>query len=331
MQDAQSDADARGHEGAATDGPANNHIDGLARSSEKTHSTCAVRTRSLHSIEQSPSHLQQIAPRHQDRPPRSSEINATTVPKARRVPISDNEKRIGCFSIFRHGTQHRAEPSPATKAVLCKCTRHSAERFCYTCSEDAYVPDKVSLVKDVNSEESRSTDAQEYRYVKRRGSSLPSELPKQEAGNHFEVDTSSRDWRLLEHADSAAISPPSVPSNPSLRSPYDMRHGAVQPRYFCVNGVPTYHQITSTSQMRQSSTRWRASGIVISSSPPTARSSSTISTSTHNSRRPLVDLTPQYRPPPQHRHKGQGYYPEQLGSGKLVDYATSLKKEASFP
>lgn len=331
MQDSQSDADAQGHEGTATDGPANNHVDVLPRSSEQTHNLCAVRTHSLRSIEQSLSHPQPITLRHKDGPPKSSEINATTVLKARRVPTSDNEERIGCLSIFRYGTRRRAEPGSATKVALCKCTEHSAEQSCYTCSEEAYVPDKVSLVKDANSEESRSTDAQEYRYAKKRGSSLPSELAKQEAGNHFEVDASPRDWRLLERADSATFSPPSVPSNPSLRSPYDMRHGAVQPQYFCVNGAPTYHQITSTSPMRQSFSRWRASGIVTSPSPPNARSSSTISTSTHNNRRPLVDLTPQYRPPPQHRHKGQGYYPEQLGSGKLVDLATSLKKEASTP
>ena len=39
--------------------------------------------------------------------------------------------------------------------------------------------------------------------------------------------------------------------------------------------------------------------------------------------KPLIDLTPEYREPPQHIKKGKGHYPEVVGPGGLVDAATS--------
>ncbi|KAF4313541.1 Pleckstrin-like protein [Botryosphaeria dothidea] len=39
--------------------------------------------------------------------------------------------------------------------------------------------------------------------------------------------------------------------------------------------------------------------------------------------KPLVDLTPQYKEPPQFAKKGKGYRPDQVGPGGLVDAATS--------
>ncbi|KAL1635759.1 hypothetical protein SLS56_001454 [Neofusicoccum ribis] len=39
--------------------------------------------------------------------------------------------------------------------------------------------------------------------------------------------------------------------------------------------------------------------------------------------KPLVDLTPQYKEPPQFSKKGKGYRPDQIGPGGLVDAATS--------
>ncbi|GAB7351015.1 hypothetical protein MBLNU459_g1505t1 [Dothideomycetes sp. NU459] len=39
--------------------------------------------------------------------------------------------------------------------------------------------------------------------------------------------------------------------------------------------------------------------------------------------KPLVDLTPKYKPPPQHVKKGRGHYPDQVGPGGLIDAATS--------
>ena len=45
---------------------------------------------------------------------------------------------------------------------------------------------------------------------------------------------------------------------------------------------------------------------------------------------PLVDLTPQYRPPPQHLNKGKGYNPG-AGAGPLVESATSIEEAIKVP
>ena len=45
---------------------------------------------------------------------------------------------------------------------------------------------------------------------------------------------------------------------------------------------------------------------------------------------PLVDLTPQYRPPPQHLNKGKGYNPTP-GAGPLVESATSIEEAIKIP
>ena len=47
--------------------------------------------------------------------------------------------------------------------------------------------------------------------------------------------------------------------------------------------------------------------------------------------RPLVDLTPQYREPPQHIKKGRGYQPDSTGAGPLVDNATSPEDPLGIP
>jgi hypothetical protein len=45
---------------------------------------------------------------------------------------------------------------------------------------------------------------------------------------------------------------------------------------------------------------------------------------------PLVDLTPTYRPPPQHLNKGKGYNPG-AGAGPLVESATSIEEAIKVP
>jgi hypothetical protein len=45
---------------------------------------------------------------------------------------------------------------------------------------------------------------------------------------------------------------------------------------------------------------------------------------------PLVDLTPQYRPPPQHLNKGKGFNPTP-GAGPLVESATSIEEAIKIP
>jgi hypothetical protein len=45
---------------------------------------------------------------------------------------------------------------------------------------------------------------------------------------------------------------------------------------------------------------------------------------------PLIDLTPQYRPPPQHANKGKGYNPG-AAAGPLVESATSIEEAIKVP
>jgi hypothetical protein len=45
---------------------------------------------------------------------------------------------------------------------------------------------------------------------------------------------------------------------------------------------------------------------------------------------PLIDLTPQYRPPPQHANKGKGFVPG-AAAGPLVESATSLEEAIKVP
>ncbi len=47
--------------------------------------------------------------------------------------------------------------------------------------------------------------------------------------------------------------------------------------------------------------------------------------------RPLVDLTPQYREPPQHQRKGKAFVPDQVGPGGLIDCATSPDTPFAIP
>lgn len=47
--------------------------------------------------------------------------------------------------------------------------------------------------------------------------------------------------------------------------------------------------------------------------------------------RPLVDLTPQYREPPQHLRKGRGYHPDSVGQGPLIENATSPEDPLGIP
>ncbi|KAL8790131.1 MAG: hypothetical protein Q9195_006511 [Heterodermia aff. obscurata] len=51
----------------------------------------------------------------------------------------------------------------------------------------------------------------------------------------------------------------------------------------------------------------------------------------HQMPKPLVDLTPQYQPPPQHMRKGRGVKPEQIPAGGLVEVATSPEIAIQIP
>ncbi|KAI4744511.1 hypothetical protein E4T50_05121 [Aureobasidium sp. EXF-12298] len=47
--------------------------------------------------------------------------------------------------------------------------------------------------------------------------------------------------------------------------------------------------------------------------------------------KPLVDITPTYKPPPQHVKKGRGVHPDQVGPGGLIDNATTPDQPYQVP
>jgi hypothetical protein len=47
--------------------------------------------------------------------------------------------------------------------------------------------------------------------------------------------------------------------------------------------------------------------------------------------KPLIDLTPTYKPPPQHIKKGRGVHPDQVGPGGLIDNATTPDQPYQIP
>ena len=87
---------------------------------------------------------------------------------------------------------------------------------------------------------------------------------------------------------------------------------------------------------RNSSTRRQVNsneGIKRSSSTRghTRTASSDLERSGTRKQKPLVDLTPQYKEPPQHLNKGRGYRPDQVGEGGLVSSATSPEDPLGIP
>ena len=86
---------------------------------------------------------------------------------------------------------------------------------------------------------------------------------------------------------------------------------------------------------RNGSVRNRNSGVYEGGGP--RRSSSVRSNSLRaggasmDLHRPLVDLTPQYREPPQHARKGRGFHPDAVGPGGLIDNATSPDDPINAP
>ena len=67
--------------------------------------------------------------------------------------------------------------------------------------------------------------------------------------------------------------------------------------------------------------------------PPMTRSSEGLkrASSQRQKPKPLVDLTPQYREPPQHSKKGRGVIPSQIPAGGLVEIATSPEAIIDIP
>jgi hypothetical protein len=299
--------------------------------SKQAYNLCTVRTKSLHSIERSLVRSSSTVSRRQDGPPRSSDINATTVNDTRGITYDEDGRHVGCLSFIRRGSRRRAEPSSVPKitaggALVLSAPGHA----CDTCDTDTYVPENTIVVEDDESadrcsELSRSTRAYKClcQDARIRIPTSDQEMNKQKFVNRLTPDVSPRDYRPLDHADTMPTVSSGVDGTQPLRIPYDMRFGAVQPQYFYSGETLVYSQLSSTNRSLR---RHISSG----SSPSLVRSGSTLSTSPPTIRKPLVDLTPQYLPPPQHRHKGHGYRSERLGSGKLIDYATSPRTDSGI-
>ncbi|KAF2208313.1 hypothetical protein CERZMDRAFT_101382 [Cercospora zeae-maydis SCOH1-5] len=47
--------------------------------------------------------------------------------------------------------------------------------------------------------------------------------------------------------------------------------------------------------------------------------------------KPLIDLTPEYKEPPQHKNKGKGHKPERIGNAGLIEAATSPEDPLNIP
>ncbi|GIZ47791.1 hypothetical protein CKM354_001087400 [Cercospora kikuchii] len=86
---------------------------------------------------------------------------------------------------------------------------------------------------------------------------------------------------------------------------------------------------TSNGELKRSgSTRdhHRSGGHVREGSVELGRSSSR-----REKPKPLVDLTPAYKEPPQHKNKGKGHKPDRLGNGGLIEAATSPEDPLNIP
>ncbi|KAK5137727.1 hypothetical protein LTR08_007298 [Meristemomyces frigidus] len=105
---------------------------------------------------------------------------------------------------------------------------------------------------------------------------------------------------------------------------YARRQHLEGPRHNMSTRVKHAHKTTSSSELhRNQSTRNRGSVDL-------GRSGST---RVKDMPRPLVDLAPQYREPPQHAKisKGKGFFPDQIGPGGLIDNATTPEDPLASP
>ncbi|KAK4983672.1 hypothetical protein LTR66_008745 [Elasticomyces elasticus] len=113
-------------------------------------------------------------------------------------------------------------------------------------------------------------------------------------------------------------------ANPFINGPTLLNRddtAPAQPR--CSVDGDAYLPGRSTSVRRNPSTRKRERGSV-----EIGRSASQRARELH---KPLVDLTPQYREPPQHVKKGKGFHPDQIGLGGLIENATSPENAIEVP
>ena len=105
-----------------------------------------------------------------------------------------------------------------------------------------------------------------------------------------------------------------------------------EPEPFAATGL-----LGRTYTQRQKVQREREKVLIAGSARPAARSNSNAvnplhrTLSQHPTPKPLIDLTPQYREPPQHARKGRGVTLEQIPVGGLVEVANTPEAAITIP
>lgn len=242
--------------------------------------------------------------RQGDEPPDSSNINATTATSTCRISTDGDGGYVGCFSFLRR------EPGPTNQSIE-EAKRCTMRHITTSRSGDTYLSrvQVQGVVEDKSDDESPmkpvTTVECEHGGSRQQVSALSLKLMSEEPSRCSKNKTSG-DRRFAEHSNEATTYPINTVRNFPMQKPYEMRHGALQPQYFLTNKTAMNPQIPPSDSPRQNSVR-RSAIISYGSSNDPARSSSTLYTGQSPIRKPLIDLTPEYIPPPQHRQKGHGY------------------------
>ena len=128
---------------------------------------------------------------------------------------------------------------------------------------------------------------------------------------------------------------PTSPSDPStfapagrLGRPDSKRQAEVQARESDRNGAPVASRAAPVAAPQQDTLSPPPRGSI---DQGTTSNNLKRSSSQRKPNKPLIDLTPAYREPPQHAKKGKGFYPTQLGTGGLIDSATSPEEAINVP
>jgi hypothetical protein len=106
--------------------------------------------------------------------------------------------------------------------------------------------------------------------------------------------------------------------NGLLGSGYDQRRHATKPSQDCGGGLQRNTSVRSTRSQRRSSFDSATLGRGNSVRRP-------------DFGKPLLDFTPQYKEPPQFAKRGKGYKPDHIGTGGLINSATSPENAIFLP
>lgn len=108
---------------------------------------------------------------------------------------------------------------------------------------------------------------------------------------------------------------------PPLRAPQTLAHA--QP--------PPSTASAGTSSHRETIPSAPTTGGTATTNTNTNTNLKRTSSSARRPPKPLIDLTPQYQPPPQHSRKGRGWKPEHVPAGGLIEVATSPEVAIQIP